>query len=172
METFENFVEFDLGSEIFESKIKEEGAVYYRKALPLKDVRKVTAPEIVDTYLLDGSLESSQRAEVGDWVVTGPEGEQFMFSAEKFSALYVEKDTGVFVPKDRKFMAIKNPTRAKIRIQAPWGTEACPAFQYGGPGCVLVIGLSREGQFTDDRYIIGDEMILESNYNRVMQGDY
>ena len=167
MENLENFVTLDLGSESFESKIKEEGAIYLRKTVPLRGVRKVVVAETVDTYLPDGTVESTKEAAPGDWVVTGPEAEEFVLSSEKFDSLYEEKEPGIFVPKERKIMALKNPAHTKIRIDAPWGTKEKPASQYGESQCILVIELDSEGNFTDNRYIIGDEVILESNYTLV-----
>jgi hypothetical protein len=47
---------------------------------------------------------------------------------------------------------------------APWGTPENPAYQEGGEKCYLVVSLDETGAFTADRYIIGDEELLLSNY--------
>lgn len=124
MEEIENkFPSLDLHSENFESRILREGRVYVRNIKPLRGARKVEVSEVVETYMPDGTLECVNEANPGDWVIVGPEGEEFVFSEEKFNDVYVSVGDGTFLPKERKIIAIENPTNSKIRIKAPPGGQ-------------------------------------------------
>lgn len=148
----------------FETKLKEEGGVFSRKIEPIQSARQVTTSEVIETHMPDGTLEDTAQAEFGDWVVTGPLGETFVVSDEKFNELYKVNLTGGFTPRQREILAIQNPTGKSIQVRKPWKKEGKPEYQTGGKDCFLVVSLDEKGEFTDDRYIIGDEEILMSNY--------
>jgi len=154
----------DLHSHDFEEKLKREGSVYVRKIEPIVGALQVHEPVTVETLLPDGTLESTQEAREGDWVITGSKGEKFVFTDKKFQDLYRQGDKGSWVPKERKIIAIQNFFGESVRIVAPWGTKEKPAYQDGSEKCMLVIGLDSAGNFTSDRYIIGDEEMLLNNY--------
>jgi hypothetical protein len=146
MENLEKeFEMLNLHSESFESKILSEGDVYIRRVEPINNVRKVGETEVIKTFMPDGTLESTQEANPGDWVITGPEGEEFVFTDEKLNDLYTQEPDGSFLPKERKILAIKNPVNSKIRINAPWGTEENPVYQDGETESMVVIGLDSDG---------------------------
>ena len=160
----EEYKSLDLFSANFESRLTDNGKVFVRK-IEQVIVRQAIESEVVDTYMSDGTLETSVIAGKGDWVITGPKGEEFILTDEKINDLYVRTESGDFVTKARKIIALKNPTGTKIRIKAPWGTDEKPVYQYGGTDCVVAVGLTEYGALTDNRYIIGEEDILLSNYN-------
>jgi len=157
----------DLFSTEMEAKIKNEGQIYQRKVETIRGAEQVVEPQTVETHLPDGTLESSVEAKPGEWIITGAKGEKFVFSAKKFDGLYQSDDKGGYVPRERKVIALKNPFGEPVKISAPWGTPENPSFQEGSENCYLVVSLDEDGAFTSDRYIIGDEELLLSNYDLV-----
>jgi hypothetical protein len=154
----------DLFSPGMETKMKNYGRIYQRKIEAIRGAEQVIEPQIVETHLPDGTLESSVEAKPGEWIITGAKGERFVFSAKKFDGLYESDEKGGYIPRERKVVALKNPFREAGKISAPWGTPDNPAYQEGSEKCYLVISLDENGSFTSDRYIIGDEELLLSNY--------
>jgi hypothetical protein len=157
----------DLFSAEMEEKLKTEGKIYRRKIEPIRGAEQVTKLQTVETRLPDGTVESSVEAKEGEWIITGAKGEKFVFSQKKFDGLYDSDGKGGFVPKDRKVIAIPNPYGGAVKISAPWGTPEKPAYQDGSEKCFLVVSLDESTNFTNDRYIIGDEELLLSNYEPV-----
>lgn len=155
----------DLFSSELENLFATQGRVYLRKIEPIKGARKVQKATVVETRLPDGTLESTQDAKIGDWVITGSKEEEFVFTNSKFLNLYEDQGNGQYMPRKRKITAILNPFKTTVRISAPWGTPEKPAFQDGGEKCILVAELSSDGTLTKDRYIIGDEEMLLNNYS-------
>ncbi|MFZ2048767.1 MAG: hypothetical protein WAV25_00470 [Minisyncoccia bacterium] len=169
MNTTEKEPQFvDLFSNEMETKFfSTEGKTYIRKIEPIKGARQVVEPTTVETRLPDGTLESTQEAKVGDWIITGSKGEEFVFTNSKFDNLYVADGKGGYIPRERKIIAIQNPFGNTVRISAPWGTAEKPAFQDGGEKCMFVVEITSGGEMTKDRYIIGDEEMLLNNYNPI-----
>jgi len=155
----------DLFSPELENLFATQGRVYLRKIEPIKEARQVLEAAVIETHLPDGTLESTQEAKVGDWVITGSKGEEFVFTSSKFNNLYEDKGNGQYIPRERKITAILNPFKKAVRISAPWGTPEKPAFQDGSERCMLVAELAPDGTLTKDRYIIGDEEMLLNNYS-------
>lgn len=149
----------DLFSEEFETCFKTNGKVYRRKIEPIRGAQQIAEATVVETRLPDGTLESTQEAKSGDWIITGSKGENFVFTDKKFQSLYNSNGTGGWVPKERKIVAISNPFGQSVRINAPWG-----GTQDGSEKAVLVAEIGPDGSMTKDRYIIGDEEMLLSNY--------
>ena len=95
-------------------------------------------------------VETENIAEVGDAIITGPEGERYSIPAADFAALYEPlrgKDgavvPGAYLPKNQ-IKAMPNPTGREIVIDVPWGGQ-----QHGEADCWLA-----ESQVNGDRYII------------------
>lgn len=164
-ESIEKPQSIDLFSSELENLFANQGKVYLRKIEPIKEARQVSETTVVETILPDGTIESTQEANVGDWVITGSKGEEFVFTNSKFQNLYEDHGNGQYLPRERKISAILNPFKKAVRISAPWGTPEKPAFQDGGGKCILVAELSSDGTLTRDRYIIGDEEMLLNNYS-------
>lgn len=157
----------DLFSTELQNLFATQGRVYLRKIEPIKDARQVSEAGAIETRLPDGTLESIQKTQFGDWIITGSKGEEFVFTNSKFECMYERKGEGQYVPRQRKIVAIENPFKKAVRIPAPWGTLEKPAFQNGSEKCMLVAGLTPDGTLTDDRYIIGDEEMLLNNYSPI-----
>jgi hypothetical protein len=73
--------------------------------------------------------------------------------------LYESGEEDIWVPKERRIIAIPNPSMKPVRIDAPWeGT------QEGSDKAILVAELDSQGKLTEDRYIIGNLDLLLKNY--------
>lgn len=150
----------DLFSQEYENKFKVEGKIYKRKIEAIKGARQVAQNETIETRLPDGTLESTQDANETDWVITGSKGEEFVFTDTKFHGLYDSDNEGGWIPKERKIVALQNPTMMPVRINAPWG-----GTQDGSEKAMLVTEIGPDGTYTKDRYIIGDQEMLLNNYD-------
>lgn len=166
-ETQESIVD-TFGAELVD-KWKSEGKLYRRKIEPIVDAEKVTEAKVVETKLPDGTVESSQKAKAGDWIITGSKGEKFVFTQAKVDSLYTVGEDGKFMPRERKILALKNPSGKPIKINAPWGTPEKPDYQSGTEDCMLVVSLDDNGEMTNDRYIIGNEEMLLNNYEPISE---
>lgn len=157
----------DLFSHEIEEKLKAEGKIYRRKIEPIRAAEQVQEAQPVETKMPNGTIESTQDAKPGDWIITGSKGERFVFTDEKFHKLYEPDKQGGWIPKERKIIAMQNPFGERIRISAPWGSPENPAFQDGSENAVLAVEIGSDGTLTKDRYIIGDEEMLLNNYESV-----
>ncbi len=93
---------------------------------------RVTTDTAVTTTLADGTVETTNTAHAGDWIVTNPGGEQYTMSDEKFTKKYASTDESGVFKAIGTVRAIKNPLKTAIIITAPWGEE-----QHGGSDCWL-----------------------------------
>lgn len=159
----------DLFGAEMEAELKNAGQLYQRKmeSITIRGAEQATKSQSVETHLPDGTIESSFEAEPGDWIITGAKGERFVFNSKKFDSLYKPDSKGGYIPKDCRVIALKNPFGEAVRIFAPWGTPEKPAYQDGSEKCFFVISLDEAGNYTNNRYIIGDEELLLSNYDRI-----
>lgn len=129
---------------------------YIKIAGPAKAVRPEFATEqhaLTTSFArADGQqyIEAENIAEVGDAIITGPEGERYSIAAANFAVLYepLRGEDGAVVPgaylPKNQIKAMPNPTGREIVIDAPWGGQ-----QHGEADCWLA-----ESQVTGDRYII------------------
>ncbi|MDQ5928639.1 MAG: hypothetical protein QG594_413 [Bacteroidota bacterium] len=145
-------------------RIREEGFIYLRKIEPIVGAQQVIENQMVKTQLPDETIEAITEAESGDWVITGSKGEKFVLTNEKFEDRYDEKTKGVYIPKEQKIIALRNPFNEPIKIIAPWSTFEKQEYEYGSEKAIMVISLDEHNQYTNDRYLIGDEEMLLSNY--------
>lgn len=164
---FDKPIMLDLRSGEMEKKFKSQGTIYKRKIEPIRKAEQVTEPQTIETLLPDGTLESSVVAQIGDWVITGTQGERFVFNQAKFDERYSSDGNGCYVPKERRVVAIVNHYQGPVKIVAPWSTPQIPAHQMGSGDCFLVVTLDENGELTDDRYIIGSKELLLNNYEPV-----
>lgn len=108
--------------------------------------------ETIQTTLANGTIETTNTAEMGDFIVTNPAGEQYIIRKGKFSKNYEPTDReGEYKALDL-IRAIKNPTRKPLKIIAPWGKE-----MYGDKHCYITSGYdpAHPEEIGDNRYIIG-----------------
>lgn len=105
----------------------------------------------ITTVLADGTVETSNVAQPGDYIVTNPGGEQYVVEQEKFEARYeVTEDSGTFKAKGI-VKAVANATGTPVTVIAPWGEE-----QHGNADCIYLAQYDPStGEISEDRYIIG-----------------
>lgn len=83
--------------DLFKYAIETGRVKKYKKVGSVK-ARRATKGEHVKT-IINGKLETQNSAKDGDWVVTGPAGEEYIISGDKFSDRYRESDKkGEFIP--------------------------------------------------------------------------
>lgn len=85
---------------------------------------QATGGEAVETILADGTKETSNTANAGDWIVTNPGGEKYIVDGIKFGKKYEacpELGEGWFKPKGgvQKFLELKEDTS----FICSWGEE-------------------------------------------------
>ena len=101
------------------------------------DVEVVTQPRVEVEGKLYYIEETKNVAHAGDWIVTNPDGEQYVISATKFPAKYSDIGNGQFVPTEgpKTFQQ----TTDNVCFKASWGaTQFVTAGSYictaYGPG--------------------------------------
>ena len=127
-----------------------------REAHVYEKIATVTVVEIeetltVQTIVSNGYVETIAEGHVGDFIVTNPDGEQYILPRAMFFARYEETDV-VGVWKAKGFIkAIPNPYAEEIEILAPWGEP-----QFGEVDCFLAVTIDgpEDEVISDDRYII------------------
>ena len=96
----------------------------YRKVAQVR-ARRAGQETAVKTVLADGTLETENIAEPGDYIVTGAGGERWVVKPGTFEARYVLKPGRKTVYAARgQAVAVENPYRPPISIMAPWGEAA------------------------------------------------
>lgn len=121
------------------------------------NARCATDREWVVTRLKDGQKETGNWAEVGDWIITNPGGEEYVVSPEVFRHRFTPvPDSDLFQPVGISRI-VPNLTGYPVRIMAPWGQE-----QFGAPDCLFAMAVGPGGGLTANRYIIGVEELAET----------
>ena len=122
-------------------------APIYEKSATVHAVEVTEAQHVVTSF--GDFVETEQDAQVGEWIVTNPDGEKYVLPAAKFLARYeATAEPNIF--KAVGFIhAIRNPYRKDIEIVAPWGEP-----QFGGPMCWLALSIINGEPVLSDRYII------------------
>lgn len=108
----------------------------------------VTEPRQVATILNGTFLETTVTAQVGQYVITNPGGEEYVLDAEKVRLRYEHISDDLYKARG-KIKAIRNPFNDHVEILAPWGEP-----QFGEPSCFFAAALEGDGT---DRYIIEEE---------------
>ena len=116
----ENYVMSQEESLKYYNDLDSKEETYQKKKLEFS-VKKAEEQETVDT-MIDGKKETTNKANAGDYILTGSKGERYVLTPEKFNDRYVmNKRTGKATTKQVK-------TRAKIAkepisIKASWGEK-------------------------------------------------
>lgn len=136
-------------------------APIYKKFGTVKARVGFVGEEIV-TELADGSIETVNTVtEENQMVVTNPDGEKYIISAEKFNSRYEQTDEdGVYFAKGY-CRAIKNPHSEPIEIIASWGSP-----QTGNENCLIADVCDKEGNLVGEPYLI-DGDAFENTYRLV-----
>mgnify|MGYP001408462162 CR=1 FL=1 len=98
-------------------------APYFRKIenIDVNSVRVATATEQIQT-IVDGKDETPNTANVGDYIITGVKGEQYVLTSDKFNKMYEIN------PENHQQYRSKNHGYAiqvseDVVISAPWGED-------------------------------------------------
>lgn len=138
-----------------------DGEVYHKSA----KVAAIQATEQtpVETILADGTVEASNVAEVGDYIVANPGGEEYVVPKDKFTSSYEETDEpGIFQAKGI-VKAIKNPTDKWVQVEKSWGT------QEGAPDCMFAATYNPENnELVGSMRIIGAQEFTDT-YQLIQQ---
>lgn len=155
--------EIDLNTEEMTARFAE--APIYRKKV---NVAAVVAEkrEEVRTVLADGTEETVNIAEPGDYIVMNPGGEQYVIKPDEFIKRYEGTDQpGIFKAKGM-VKAIQNPVSQPIQVKKSWGVmsgdENCMVTASYNPNEPDVVGKSR--------YIIGSQEFADT-YEQVEYSD-
>jgi hypothetical protein len=92
----------------------------WNKKLFQKVARVATGEELVVT-MIDGVEETRNVAQSGDYVLTGPKGEQYVLGKAKFEKLYRHIEGNVYetLPDAVQAVEVTQP----LNFEAPWGGE-------------------------------------------------
>jgi hypothetical protein len=110
--------------------------------------REAEPGEKVITITSDGE-ETRNTADAGDKIATGPNGEEYIVTQDKFEDLYGDWDgPGDYRPKqkDREFFYVYEP----VVLEAPWGEDQKLDGSPDNPAVVMMLG-------EDDRYGVGPD---------------
>lgn len=104
----------------------------YRKTAEIKAERAEVETPVV-TVLADGSTETTNHAQAGDYIVTGAGGERYVVKAPTFAQRYAPKPgaAGIYVALGH-IVAVENPYGRPIVIMASWGEK-----QHGRTDCMI-----------------------------------
>ncbi len=130
----------------------------YRKVAKVR-ARQATEPTPVQTVLADGTRETSNIAEPGDYIVTAGSGERWVVKPETFEARYAPKSgTSTVYLARGEVIAVENPFRRPVFIMAPWGER-----QHGAADCMIAdVFDPAKGQRAGEPYIIARAEFLRT----------
>ena len=142
--------EVDRHGEEITKELDTYGRVYKKQGEVTAVQVQVETP--VETVLADGTKETTNTALPGDFIVTNPGGEQYVLKPEKFQSRYEPKESadGAYSAKGY-CIAVKNPFKAPITMQASWGE-----MQLGAADCMIADTYEyATGKREGEPYIIG-----------------
>lgn len=102
----------------------------YRKSAQVAAIQ-ATERTPIETILADGTVETSNVAEIGDYIVVNPGGEEYVVQKDKFAGLYEETDKPGIFQATGIVKAIQNPTNKWVQMEKSWG------IQEGAPDCMF-----------------------------------
>lgn len=133
----------------------------YAKYVRVHALKVRTGIEIT-TILDNGTTETVNVSQEGDYLVTNPGGEQYLINSEKFKSRYIPTEKEYIYQANGSARVFINPTGKPIKIMAPWGAE-----QFGDAECLLATTYDPKNPeaIGNDRYIIGREEFLDTYGN-------
>ncbi len=161
----------DMGSGIPQDQVIAEAldrnGKTYRKNGYVR-ARRVSVATPVLTILADGRQETRNVAAPGDYIVTGPGGEQYVVKPEVFAARYERKpgSRDVYFAHGQ-IVAIPNPLGSAVHLAASWGE-----VQSGSADCVIADTLDPATKKRAGRPYIIDRAEFEKTYSRVKPAWY
>ncbi|MDD4062445.1 MAG: PGDYG domain-containing protein [Candidatus Pacebacteria bacterium] len=139
-------------------KSLSEAPIYKKQGFV--EARKAEIGEEIFTILEDGTKETVNKANDGDWIVTNPAGEQYIVSGPKFKERYSATEEDNKYEAKGYVRAINNPFNKPIEIMASWG-EA----QVGDENCLIVDTCDENGKCGGEPYIIA-KSAFEATYKK------
>lgn len=121
--------------------------------------RKAVTGEKVATVLGSGAKETDNTAQMGDWIVTNPSGEQYIISDQKFTSRYEPTDKEGEYKAKGSCRAIKNPFREPIEIMASWGSP-----QTGDENCMIADTCDPDGSNMGGEPYLIDSIAFAETY--------
>ena len=117
------------------TKLLETQGVRYRKLGEIHAERVAVTTPVVTT-LTDGTVETKNRAQPGDYIVTAPAGERYVVKPETFLARYVPKpgEPNVYTALGQ-IIAAENPYRQAHRHFGLLGRVAARRQRLHDRGC-------------------------------------
>lgn len=133
--------------EISEKLLKSP--IYIKDAIVT--AREVTIPEEVHSILSDGSLESTRIAQIGDFIVTNPTGEEFVLDRKTFLERHQPTGNSNEYLANGFIRAIPNPYGQQIHVKTVWGEQS------GSDQCMIaaIFDPKEPEKVSEDRYLIG-----------------
>ncbi|MEK7602230.1 MAG: PGDYG domain-containing protein [Patescibacteria group bacterium] len=120
---------------------KKHGQVHARRAV---------VGESIITTLESGIKETENTAQEGDWIITNPDGEEYIISENKFNSRYEPTNEDGLYEAKGSCRAIVNPFGKPIEIMASWGSP-----QTGGSDCMIADTCDDDGSnMNGEPYII------------------
>ncbi len=128
----------------------ETQGVRYRKLGVVHAERAVVTTPVVTT-LTDGTIETKNQAQPGDYIVTAPAGERYVVKPDTFLARYAPKpgEPGIYTALGQ-IIAAENPYRRPIAIMASWGER-----QRGAGDCMIADVFDPSEGRRGEPYLIG-----------------
>lgn len=123
-----------------------EAPVYEKHVLVR--ARQAQNRERIETMLAD-ARETSNTAHENDWVVTNPQGEEYVVPGEAFRKKYAETEIEGVYQSRGLCRAIPNPYNVPIEIEASWGEP-----MRGDEECYIADACSPAGAPAGEPYLI------------------
>lgn len=98
----------------------DKGATWNKKIF--KKIATVATTTNVVVTVIDGETETENlTVEIGDFIVTGPKGEQYAVPAVKFNKLYKHVEGNVYETLADSVKAVE--VNEELSFESPWGGE-------------------------------------------------
>lgn len=108
--------------EMFVAAVAAGLTLKFEKFATIK-ARSAAEGEVIDT-IIDGVKETTNTANTGDMVATGPKGEEYIIPAAKFGKLYeATTEDGIYKAKGVVEAMVVPADTPAFTFPAPWGEE-------------------------------------------------
>lgn len=114
--------------------------------------RPAAPDERVVTMLASGEEETSNTAREGDWVVTNPQGEEYVVPKDEFEKKYAATENDGVYQSRGYCRAIRNPQGMAVEMKASWGE-----LVHGDEQCFIVQACDADGSLYGEPYIVAKE---------------
>lgn len=116
-----NGVKSQRDMEMFYKSLLSPEKTYKKRQLTF-DVEIANEPKNVTT-IIDGEEETTNKANKGDYILTGSKGEKYVLTPEKFNKRYVMVGSSKAKTKPVKIKAKEYTQNEQIRFMADWGEQ-------------------------------------------------